>query len=209
MLTFSLLLLLVGVFIYLAQDRDRTWALLTARPVGADDLPEVPDGAAVAVRGPLRGERLSAPLSGRSCVWWAAAGLRPEPPEGADAGGRLDRQRLGMWHVSRPVVRLGDAVLLDPAAVRTYDVHASGDGREATVREGCAVEYALEDGEVLTVVGRVRHRADGLIALLPLSGQHHVRLYRHSPRAARLRLLAREAGAYACTTAALTLALAA
>jgi hypothetical protein len=209
MLTFSLLLLFVAVFIYLAQDRDRTWALFRARPVGADDLREVPDGAAVAVRGPLRGERLSAPLSGRSCVWWAAAGLWPEPPEGAGAGGRLDRQRVGMWQVSRPVVRLGDAVLMDPVAVGTYDVHASGDGHEATVRERRAVEYVLEDGNVLTVVGRVRHRADGLTVLLPLSGQPYVRLYRHTPRAARLRLLAREAGAYACTAAALTLTLAA
>jgi hypothetical protein len=204
MLTFSLLLLFVGVFMYLAQDRDRTWALLTARSVGADDLREVPDDAAVAVRGPLGGERLSAPLSGRSCVWWAAAGLRLKRPQSADAGGRVE-----MWHVSRPVVRLGDAVLMDPAAVRTYDVHASGDGHEATGLGGRAIEYVLEDGEALTVVGRVRHRPDGLTALLPPSGQHHVRLYRHTPRAARLRLLAREACAYACTTAALTLTLAA
>ena len=57
MLTFSLLILCVGVFIHFAQDRDRAWALLRARPVGADDLRKVPDGVAVAVRGPLRGGR--------------------------------------------------------------------------------------------------------------------------------------------------------
>jgi hypothetical protein len=93
--------------------------------------------------------------------------------------------------------------------VRTYDVQACGEGHAETARAGSAVEYALAQGEVLTVVGRVQHAAGGLSELLPPRGQRHVRLYRHPPRVARARLLAREAAAWGVAAVALVLTLAA
>jgi hypothetical protein len=193
LLSFALLLLLCAAIIYGAQDRSRGRALLSARLVDLRDLARLPNGATVAVRGPLGGERLAGPLTGRRCVWWAATGVDP-------AGG---------WGISPSVLRLGDAGLLDPTLLRTYDVHACGEAHTQTARAGSAVEYALAEGELLTVVGRVQHTADGLSELLPPRGQRHVRLYRHAPRVARARLRAREAAAWGVTVVSLALTLAA
>ena len=69
--------------------------------------------------------------------------------------------------------------------------------------------YALEDRRLVTVVGAVQHRPDGLHALLPPAGQRFVGIYGGSPRVARARPALHELAACASALAALGLIVAA